>query len=96
VKAFARLLRRGGFLVVLDYLPHQDERLRTEGGDAWLGFQPEEVSRFFAEASLTPVADAPLPSTFHPGGPDARLAWHAWAARRPGGASEPSLAPLKP
>jgi ArsR family transcriptional regulator len=83
VKSFGRLLRRGGFLVVLDYLPHDDERLRTEGGDAWLGFHPEEVPRFFAEAGLTPLADAPLPAAFHPDGPDARLAWHAWAARRP-------------
>jgi SAM-dependent methyltransferase len=82
VQAFARLLRRGGHLVVLDYLAHDDERLRAEGGDVWLGFQVDEVRRFFADADLSPLADIPLPAAFHPEGPDARLAWHAWAARR--------------
>jgi len=95
VQAFARLLKRGGFLVVLDYLPHHDERLRSEGGDAWLGFAPEEVRRFFEGAGLTPLGDAPLPAAFHPEGPDARLSWHAWAARKPG-AMPPPAAPLKP
>jgi ArsR family transcriptional regulator len=83
VQAFARLLRRGGFLVVLDYLPHDDERLRADGGDVWLGFAPDEVARYLSEAGLTVLGDAPLPAAFHPEGPDARLRWHAWAARKP-------------
>jgi ArsR family transcriptional regulator len=83
VQAFARLLKRTGFLVVLDYLAHDDDRLRTESGDVWLGFPVDEVRRFFAAAELTFVADVPVSPAFHPQGPDARLTWHAWVAQKP-------------
>jgi DNA-binding transcriptional ArsR family regulator len=83
VASFGRLLKRGGFLVVLDYLPHDDDTLRGEAGDAWLGFPVDEVRRFALEAGLTPVAEVPVPAAFHPQGPDARLTWHAWVAQKP-------------
>ncbi|MCC6336560.1 MAG: metalloregulator ArsR/SmtB family transcription factor [Myxococcales bacterium] len=83
VAAFARLLKKGGFLVVLDYLPHDDDALRSESGDAWLGFPVDDVRRFLAEAGLTVLADVPIPDAFHPQGPDAKLTWHAWVAQRP-------------
>jgi ArsR family transcriptional regulator len=83
VQSFARLLKRGGFLVVLDYLAHDDDRLRTEGGDVWLGFPEADVRRFMAESSLTFLGDVALPAAFHPHGPDARLTWHAWVAQKP-------------
>lgn len=83
VAAFARLLKRGGFLVVLDYLPHDDDTLRGEAGDAWLGFSADDVTRFVKDAGLAPVADVPIPAAFHPQGPDAQLTWHAWVAVKP-------------
>jgi ArsR family transcriptional regulator len=83
VVAFARLLKRGGHLVVLDYLPHDDDTLRGDAGDAWLGFSVDEVRRFLSDAGLTVLADVPIPDAFHPQGPDAKLSWHAWVARRP-------------
>jgi ArsR family transcriptional regulator len=83
VQSFTRLLKRGGFVVVLDYLAHEDDALRAEAGDVWLGFPVDEVRRFFTEAGLELVADAPVSSAFHPQGPDAALAWHTWVAQRP-------------
>lgn len=83
VAAFARLLKRGGFLVVLDYLPHDDDGLRGDSGDAWLGFPADDVRRFATEAGLVPVAEVPIPDAFHPQGPDAKLTWHAWVAVKP-------------
>jgi ArsR family transcriptional regulator len=83
VTSLARLLKRGGSLVVLDYLPHQDDALRTDAGDVWLGFPVEDVRRFLEGAGLTLLADVPIPSAFHPQGPDAKLTWHAWVAQRP-------------
>jgi len=70
-------------VVVLDYLAHEDDALRAEAGDVWLGFPVDEVRRFFTEAGLEPVADAPVSSAFHPQGSDAALAWHTWVAQRP-------------
>ncbi len=83
VHAFARLLRKGGHLVVLDYLPHHDDALRTQSGDAWLGFSEDEVRRLAHEAGLSFQGAVAIPPAFHPDGPDARLAWHAWAFLKP-------------
>jgi ArsR family transcriptional regulator len=55
----ARLLRRGGSLLVVDYLPHDDESLR-EQGDVWLGFEPTRLRACLAAADLDVVALAPL------------------------------------
>lgn len=82
VKSLARLLKRGGHLVVLDYLPHEHDAMR-EQGDVWLGFSDAEVRRLLIDAQLTVVAGIPIPAAFHPEGPDAPLTWHAWVAHKP-------------
>lgn len=82
VKSLARLLKRGGHLVVLDYLPHELDVMR-EQGDVWLGFPDAEVRRLLVEAQLSVVAGIPIPAAFHPEGPDAPLSWHAWVAVKP-------------
>lgn len=88
LEAFARLLKKGGHLVVLDYLKHEDEALRAQG-DVWLGFDAGELTSLLAAAGLTPVSDFPILSAYHPAGPDAGLEWHAWVARA-GAARGPS------
>lgn len=59
VAAAARLLRRGGHLIVVDYLPHADEAMR-EQGDVWLGFEPARLRACLERARLEVVALAPL------------------------------------
>lgn len=88
VQAFARLLKKGGHLVVLDYLPHETDALRAQQGDAWLGFSPDDVRRFLTGAGLTLVGDVAIPNAFHPEGPDALLTWHAWVAQKPPAVSQ--------
>lgn len=83
VASFARLLKRGGHLVILDYLPHADDAMRTEQGDVWLGFSSEQIKTYLAEAQLELITEVPLPHAFHSAGPDASLTWHAWVAQRP-------------
>jgi len=60
VAAAARLLKRGGHLVIVDYLPHADESLR-EQGDVWLGFEEERLRSFVEGAHLELRALQPLP-----------------------------------
>ena len=55
----ARLLRRGGALIVVDYLPHVDESMR-EQGDVWLGFEPARLRACLDGAGLEVVHQAPL------------------------------------
>ncbi|HEY1087885.1 MAG TPA: metalloregulator ArsR/SmtB family transcription factor [Archangium sp.] len=83
VQGFSRLLKKGGHLIVMDYLPHETDALRTEAGDVWLGFADDDVRRFVREAGLTFVGDASIPNSFHPVGPDAQVTWHAWIAQKP-------------
>jgi ArsR family transcriptional regulator len=54
-----RLLRRGGALILVDYLPHDDESMR-EQGDVWLGFEPARLRTCLHGAGLDVVALAPL------------------------------------
>ena len=63
--AAARLLRGGGHLVVVDYLPHDDEAMRDQG-DVWLGFEPAKLRAWLDGAGLDLVTCAPLPSAARP------------------------------
>ena len=83
VQAFSRLLKKGGHLVVMDYLPHELDALRTEAGDVWLGFGNDDVKRFVREAGMQVLGDSAIPNSFHPVGPDASVSWHAWVAQKP-------------
>jgi SAM-dependent methyltransferase len=65
IAAAARLLRAGGHLVVVDYLPHDDETMR-EQGDVWLGFEPQKLRTWIEGASLEVVATHPLSSPQRP------------------------------
>lgn len=87
VQSFARLMKKGGHLVVLDYLPHEQDAMRAEAGDVWLGFPPEEMRAHLLAAGLEPTGEVPIPDVFHPAGPDADLSWHAWVALKPKGGS---------
>jgi ArsR family transcriptional regulator len=63
IVAATRLLRAGGNLVVVDYLPHEDEGMR-EQGDVWLGFDPAKLRGWMS--SLDIVTAHPLPTPHQP------------------------------
>ena len=65
IAAATRLLRPGGHLVVVDYLPHDDESMR-EQGDVWLGFEPAKLRTWFDSAALATVTVSPLLSPQRP------------------------------
>lgn len=82
VQAFARLLKPHGHLVVLDYLPHQDDSMREAEGDVWMGFSPSDVEAWLDAANLSLVAQHEVPPAFHAEGPDRALEWHAYVATK--------------
>ena len=55
IREMARVLKPGGVAVITDLDEHGFEFLRTEHHDRWLGFQREEVARWFREAGLEGV-----------------------------------------
>lgn len=82
LSSFSRLLKEGGHLVLLDYLPHDDESLRALA-DVWLGFPEAELTKLCREAGLEILSQARVPDAWHPFGPDSHLHWQALVARRP-------------
>ena len=81
--ALAALARPGGSVLVLDYDAHEDERMRDEQADLWLGFSAAELCGFAQAAGLSGALVHALPRAFHPAGPDAHLTWHVLVAQRP-------------
>ncbi|MYM63651.1 metalloregulator ArsR/SmtB family transcription factor [Pseudomaricurvus sp. HS19] len=49
-----QLLRAGGALLVSELCHHQQQWAREACGDQWLGFEPEDLSHWAAQAGLTP------------------------------------------
>jgi ArsR family transcriptional regulator len=69
----ARVVRPGGSLVAIDFVRHEREWMRQELGVVWMGFAPDEVSRWLAAAGLgeprvevqeSVARGADLPATF--------------------------------
>jgi ubiquinone/menaquinone biosynthesis C-methylase UbiE len=56
IREMAHALKPGGMLVITDADEHNEEWLRTEQHDRWLGFKRGEVQAWFKEAGLTDIA----------------------------------------
>jgi ArsR family transcriptional regulator len=61
VREAARILRRGGILVVADLARHDDEPFRRRMGQATLGFEPAALAALLARAGLEEPRVDPLP-----------------------------------
>lgn len=61
IREAVRFLEPGGRLVVVDFAPHEEEKLRTEHAHRWLGFEDGEVRSWFKAAGLTPGRTVRLP-----------------------------------
>ncbi|HJQ83675.1 MAG TPA: metalloregulator ArsR/SmtB family transcription factor [Candidatus Binatia bacterium] len=65
----ARGLRRGGRLVLIDMLAHDRREYQQQMGHVWLGFEPEQIAAWLAEAGLGSVRVQPLPAARRATGP---------------------------
>jgi SAM-dependent methyltransferase len=75
--------QEGGAVIVLDYQPHEDERLREQQADLWLGFGERELVQMAQAAGLVHAAVRAVPGGVRGRGPDAHVGWHVLVARRP-------------
>ena len=65
IASAAQLLRAGGHLAIVDYVPHDDESLR-EHGHVWLGFEADKLRGYLADVGIAPLAVEPLPVASRP------------------------------
>lgn len=85
--AAARLCRDAGRVLVVDYLPHDDETMR-EQGDVWLGFSPDKLHDLAAAARLNVEALQAFSPRLASSEPDHHLPWQL-AVLRKSGQAEP-------
>ncbi len=55
IAEMARVLRPGGRLVIMDIDAHDQEWMREEMADRWLGFSRDDIRAWYADASLTHI-----------------------------------------
>lgn len=60
-----RVLKDGGVFVLADYLPHEQEWMRDERADQWLGFVPDEVVRMLEAAGFEDISVRQSPAKKH-------------------------------
>lgn len=82
VSLLASLARPGGNVVIIDYDAHEDESMRDERADLWLGFERAELIGFARRAGLIESEVFAIPAPRYGPGPDAHLQWQVLAARR--------------
>ena len=68
--------------MIIDYCAHEDEQMREQRADLWLGFERDELFRFAALAGLIDPEVFVIPATRYGPGPDSHLQWQVFAARR--------------
>ncbi|HHH11012.1 MAG TPA: metalloregulator ArsR/SmtB family transcription factor [Sorangium sp.] len=74
--------RPGGCVLVLDYDHHDDQRLREQQADLWLGFAREQLFEMAQQAGLNNIRYGRTPAIWRGDGPDSHLAWHWLSCRR--------------
>ncbi|MFQ5350902.1 MAG: ArsR/SmtB family transcription factor [Thermoanaerobaculia bacterium] len=82
IREAVRTLRPGGRLLVVDMLPHERAEYRQEMGHVWLGFEPEEATRWLRDAGLEEIRLRPLPTDTDAKGPALFAAVAVKPARR--------------
>ena len=80
VREAARTLRPGGRMLIVDFAPHAEERLRREHSHRRLGFSDSEVREWCREAGLEPGERHDFPGAGQIG--DTRLTACLWIATR--------------
>jgi ArsR family transcriptional regulator len=80
IDSLGHLLAPGGALIVLDYLPHDDEGMREREADLWLGFEADELLGFARRAGLRDARVSTIPGACRGVSHAQDLAWQVMVA----------------
>ncbi len=81
LRAIAGLARPGGALVVIEYERHEDEAMRAQQADLWLGFEPAELKKMARAAGADDVRVTKVPGAWCGAGADRHVPWMVMTAR---------------
>jgi ubiquinone/menaquinone biosynthesis C-methylase UbiE len=73
IKEMARILQPGGVLCITDLDAHDHEWQREQMSDLWLGFERDDIRRWFAEAGLHDIDVDCAEGTCNACGPDGEV-----------------------
>ena len=73
IKEMARVLKRDGVLCITDLDTHDHEWQREQMADLWLGFERDDIRRWFAEAGLHDIDVDCAEGTCNACGPDGEV-----------------------
>jgi ArsR family transcriptional regulator len=92
LRELGELLRPGGRLLVIDYARHDDEVLREQQADVWMGFAPEEICEYARDAGLVEPTAVEFGLGLIKTGPDAHLPWLRLVAAKAASLPRPAVA----
>ncbi len=95
-RCIAALCRPGGAVAVIDYERHDDEALKQQQADLWMGFEPDELRELLRGAGLREVRTTAMPSAWSGTGPDRHLPWQVATALRPTDDDDTNHSPAAP
>jgi ubiquinone/menaquinone biosynthesis C-methylase UbiE len=72
IKEMVRILKPGGVLCITDLDTHNHEWQRKQMADLWLGFERDDIRKWFAEAGLTEIDVDCAEGTCNACGPDGK------------------------
>jgi len=58
----ARVIKKGGRVLVVDMLPHEHEEYQQQMGHVWLGFSDKQIEKFLTDAGFSDVRMRLLPA----------------------------------
>jgi len=73
IKEMARVIKPGGVLCITDLDTHDHEWQREQMADLWLGFERDDIRRWYAEAGLDEIDVDWAEGTCNACGPDGKI-----------------------
>ena len=83
IAALSSLIAPDGQLCIIEYCSHEDEALRDQRADVWMGFTREQLASITCELGLKEFQFRIVPAGYVQSGFDAHIPWFVTTARRP-------------
>jgi ArsR family transcriptional regulator len=83
LQSFASLLAPQGRVCIIDYVTHDDERMREQRADVWMGFDEAELRGLLRQAGFARIEFRAVPNGYISPGFDAHIPWFVAIAQRP-------------